>query len=112
VLAYKLENSPFQQQHIIDGIKPYALDTMPGPFPMTRRNIVHDIIRNQEVRVQLRASCHEKRIEVQGPGLTNTTAHPRIAAFSYSESSNSLPLNVSAVSTTRRPVLYLPVKVL
>ena len=59
MLAHKLENGPFQQERIVDGIKTHALDAMPRLFPMARRNLVHDIIRNQEVRVQLRAGFHE-----------------------------------------------------
>ena len=51
VLAHKLENGPFHQERIIDGLEPHALYAMPGQFPMTRLNLVHDIIRNQEVRV-------------------------------------------------------------
>jgi hypothetical protein len=109
MFAHKLENGPFYQKRIIDGLEAHSLDAMPGQFPMTRLNLVNDIIRNGEVRMQLCTGRHETWIEVQGSRLTNTTTHPRIAAFTYSESFNCRPLKSSAASTTRRPALYLPV---
>ena len=61
VLTHKLENGPFQQERIVDGLEPHALDAMPRLFPVTYCNLVHEIIRDQEVGVQLHAGCHENR---------------------------------------------------
>ena len=65
VLAHKLENGPFHKERIVDGLKPHALDTMPGRFSVTHLNLVHDIIRYQEVGVELYTGCQETRIEVE-----------------------------------------------
>lgn len=56
VLAHELVNGPFQQERIVEGFEPDIIHLMPRQFPVTRRDLIDDILRHGEVRVQLNAS--------------------------------------------------------
>jgi hypothetical protein len=56
VLAHELVNGPFQKERIVEGFEPNIIHLMPRQFPVTRRDLIDDILRHGEVRVQLSAS--------------------------------------------------------
>lgn len=56
VLAHELVNGPFQQERIVEGFEPNIIHLMPCRLPVTRRDLIDDILRHGEVRVKLNIS--------------------------------------------------------
>ena len=44
VLANELVNAPFQQERIVEGFEPNIIHLMPRRFPVTRRDLIDDIL--------------------------------------------------------------------
>jgi GTP cyclohydrolase III len=111
MLANHLEYRAFQNEGIVYRHKADALYAVPAGLATTSNARVHNVIRNEEVGLELDWAIilgHAAAEGKEGTGRTHSTDQPRTAALKYSDSVNSRPLRIATESTTLKPRLSFP----
>lgn len=115
-----LEHAP-----VVDGDISDALDAEPARLPAAGDAGVHNVVCDEEERLELSYGCRAVRaaanrhmstcvlrvllhMNMVDATRTSSTHHPRRAAWRYSVSLSELPSMISTVSTTDMPRLSLP----
>jgi hypothetical protein len=106
VLLEEIVDACLKHEGIVDCNQVNSFNAVPAWLTTTRDTRVHEIVGDQEERLQL-IQVNKDRIGVC-KARTNSTHQPSTADLKYSSSVSGRPLRISTESTTDSPRLSLP----
>lgn len=108
MFANHLEDRAFQNERIVHRHEAHALHAVPAGLAAAGDARVHDVIRHEEIGLELAWVIELGRCMAEKGRRTHSTDQPRTAALKYSDSVSSRPLRIATESTTLKPRLSFP----